>query len=206
MIYWLGHAEPDALHLGPERIDQTALRNVLRNMKRSSRPDRRPRLPERLPDRRVGRPRVVSQDVPQRRVQRADRHRGADARLVRQSRSGWACWSDSSRPGTSIGSILRGLRQSHGPLGLLYGAYCPPDLHVQAEDEPDAHGQIGQIEELTAPGAGLLGGSRAAGGRAAPVAAGATLTRSTPTCRWAPTVPSIAPSSTAATTTWPGSP
>src|SRR5262249_286915 len=34
VIYWLGHAEPDALHLGPERIDQGALRNLLRNMKR----------------------------------------------------------------------------------------------------------------------------------------------------------------------------
>ena len=35
VIYWLGHADPAALHLGNEKIDQTRLRNVLRRMKRT---------------------------------------------------------------------------------------------------------------------------------------------------------------------------
>ena len=58
-------------------------------------------------------------------------------------------------PGTSIGGIFRGLRQSHGPLGLLYGAYCPPDLHVRAEDASPGDTNP-QIEKLTGAGGRML--------------------------------------------------
>ena len=65
-------------------------------------------------------------------------------------------------PGTSIGGVLRDLRQSHGPLGLLYGAYCPPDLHVRLEEEPGSRAEVRLTEDLTRAGGRMLGGSRAA--------------------------------------------
>ena len=95
-------------------------------------------------------------------------------------------------PGTTIGNILRGLRQSHGPLGLLYGAYCPPDLHLQAEDEPDAPGQIGQIEVADRRGGQLLGASRTELPRPHQPCE-INPSPKTPICRWAPMVRSIAP-------------
>ena len=50
-------------------------------------------------------------------------------------------------PGTSIGGMLRDLRQSHGPLGLLYGAYCPPDLHVRPTRSPARRRRCSQIDD-----------------------------------------------------------
>ena len=159
VIYWLGHADPNALHLGPERIDQTALRNVLRNMKRT-------------PGQTGG---LVFLNAC-RTAESGDLgsflktfHNAEFSGLIGTEEQtldsfanpfGLGVLERFFMPGTSIGGILRGLRQSHGPLGLLYGAYCPPDLHVRAEDEPVARGQIGQIEELTGAGGHMLGASR----------------------------------------------
>ncbi len=159
VIYWLGHADPNALHLGPERIDQTALRNVLRNMKRT-------------PGQTGG---LVFLNAC-RTAESGDLgsflktfHNAEFSGLIGTEEQtldsfanpfGLGVLERFFTPGTSIGGILRGLRQSHGPLGLLYGAYCPPDLHVRAEDELGARGQVGQIEELTGAGGQLLGASR----------------------------------------------
>jgi len=65
-------------------------------------------------------------------------------------------------PGTSIGGVLRELRQTHGPLGLLYGAYCPPDLHVRLDEEPGAPPDVRLVEDPTVAGGGKLGRSPAA--------------------------------------------
>ena len=205
VIYWLGHADPDALHLGPERIDQTALRNVLRNMKR-------------IPGQTGG---LVFLNAC-RTAESGDLgsflktfHNAEFSGLIGTEEQtldsfanpfGLGVLERFFTPGTSIGGMLRDLRQSHGPLGLLYGAYCPPDLHVRAEDEPGARGQVGQIEELTGAGGQMLGASRT------DVVEAETASRDQPSTRSpipaAGRLRSRAPRlcSTAATTTSPDSP
>ena len=60
--------------------------------------------------------------------------------------------------------MLRRLRQNHGPLGLLYGAYCPPDLHIRGLDEqPGTNGgRPGRSSGIRRTGWRMLGGSPAA--------------------------------------------
>jgi hypothetical protein len=43
-------------------------------------------------------------------------------------------------PETAIGSTLHDLRRLYAPLSLLYGTYCPPDLHIRPEISPTVRG------------------------------------------------------------------
>jgi tetratricopeptide (TPR) repeat protein len=45
----------------------------------------------------------------------------------------------------SLGALLHDLRLSEAPLGLIYGAYCPPEITVGPEPPP---GQVGPIHEV----------------------------------------------------------
>jgi len=160
VIYWLGHAEPDALHLGPERIDQRALRNLLRNMKR-------------VPGQTGG---LVFLNAC-RTAESGDLgsflktfHNAEFSGLIATEEQtldsfanpfGLGVLERFFTPGTSIGGVLRDLRQTHGPLGLLYGAYCPPDLHVRLEEEAGARPDVHLAEDPTMAGGRTLGGSPA---------------------------------------------
>jgi hypothetical protein len=111
-----------------------------------------------------------------------------------------------------IGEVLQELRDRYAPVGLLYGAYCPPDVQVRAEAPPTQRGPAGRTgfggtaegrelgpDRAAAPERGR-GGSRQHTGPSRPC-------RRDPTCRWRRTAPSIAPCSPGATTTsrgWPG--
>ena len=161
VIYWLGHADPDALHLGAERIDQTALRNMLRNMKR-------------VPGQTGG---LVFLNAC-RTAESGDLgsflktfHNAEFSGLIATEEQtldsfanpfGQGVLERLFTPGTSIGGVLRDLRQSHGPLGLVYGAYCPPDLHVRLEEESGSRAEARLTEDLTGAGGRMLGGSRSA--------------------------------------------
>ncbi len=161
LIYWLGHAEPNALHLGPERIDQVALRNLLRNMVR-------------VPGQTGG---LVFLNAC-RTAESGDLgsflntfHNAEFSGLIGTEEQTLDSFANSFgidvlerffTPGTSIGGVLRDLRQTHGPLGLLYGAYCPPDLHVRLEEEPGARPDVRLADDPTITGGRLLGDSGAA--------------------------------------------
>ena len=56
--------------------------------------------------------------------------------------------------------MLHDLRRLHGPLGLLYGAYCPPDLHVRLEDESVSRLDWRIADDPTTVGGKVLGRSR----------------------------------------------
>jgi WD40 repeat protein/tetratricopeptide (TPR) repeat protein len=136
IIYWLGHADPDALHLGPEKLDQTALRNLLRNMKKREAAGGLVFL--------NGCRTAESGDLGSFLKTFHDYEFSGLIATEEQTLDSFAnpfglgVLERFFTPGTSIGSVLRNLRKSRGPLGLLYGAYCPPDLHVRAEEEPAA--------------------------------------------------------------------
>ena len=40
------------------------------------------------------------------------------------------------RDGKPLGTLLHELRLDAAPLGLLYGAHCPPEIHVRVASEP----------------------------------------------------------------------
>ena len=161
VIYWLSHAEPDALHLGSERIDQVALRNLLRNMKR-------------VPGQTGGLVFLNACST----AESGDLgsflrtfHNAEFSGLIATEEQTLDSFANPFgidvlerffTPGTSIGGVLRDLRQTHGPLGLLYGAYCPPDLHVRLEEEPGARSDVQLTADLTGSGGRVLGGSRTA--------------------------------------------
>ncbi len=160
IIYWLGHADPDALHLGPEKLDQTALRNLLRNMIRV--------------------PRQTGGLVFLNACRTAESgnlgsflktfHNAEFSGLIATEEQtldsfanpfGLGVLERFFTPGTSIGGVLRDLRQIHGPLGLLYGAYCPPDLHVRPMEEPGAPPNVRLANDPTFAGGRTLGASPA---------------------------------------------
>jgi WD40 repeat protein/tetratricopeptide (TPR) repeat protein len=160
VIYWLGHAEPDALHLGPEKLDQTALRNLLRNMKKR----------EHQRDRAGG---LVFLNA----CRTAESgelgsflktfHDYEFSGLIATEEQtldsfanpfGLGVLERFFTPGTPISSVLRDLRQGQGPLGLLYGAYCPPDLHIRPEEEPAAE-EVISSPVMTSQGGRALGSS-----------------------------------------------
>ncbi len=69
--------------------------------------------------------------------------------------------------GRPLGELLHGLRLKMAPLGLLYGAHCPPEIRVKmAGDEP------GRSEPDASTTCGPVAGVHAQGARASSTAAG----------------------------------
>ena len=158
VIYWLGHADPNALHLGSEPIDQPALRDVLRRMERTQ--GRTGGLVF-LNACRTAESGVLGSFLETFHDAEFSGLIGTEQQTLDSFANpfGLSVLEQFFTPGTTIGSILRGLRQSHGALGLLYGGYCPPDLHLQAEDEVASPAPFLPIRDLTAAGGEQLGGS-----------------------------------------------
>ena len=161
MIYWLGHAGPDALHLGAEKLDQTALRNLLRGTKRV--PGQTGGLVF-LNCCRTAEPGNLGSFL---KTFHAAEFSGLIATEEQTLDSfagpfGQAFLERFLAPGTSIGGLLHEMRRSHGPLALLYGTYCPPDLHLRSEPGEAGPSGLATAGTLTASGGRMLGAVRGA--------------------------------------------
>ena len=61
------------------------------------------------------------------------------------------------RSGRPVGNILRDLRRSHLPYGLLYGTYCPLNLRTTVDDERKQEVGAGQERSGEQPGSPAAG-------------------------------------------------
>ena len=166
VIYWLGHAEPEALYLGTERIDLADLRRLLRSL------PRRPGRPSGLvflnacqtaEPSDLGSFLKAFHDA---RLQRHHRHRGADARHLRQPvrpRRPGAVPRPQSKP---IGGMLHELRRRHVPAGPALRHLLParPARPAPSRRRPRRPAGLARAD-LTAVGAGRGGRRRLGGGR-----------------------------------------
>jgi tetratricopeptide (TPR) repeat protein len=130
LLYWLGHANPDYLQLGPNRIAPGDLRNLLRSFDDRERPEGMLAFLNCCQTAEAGQ---VGSFLD---VLHSFGFTGAIA-TEQQTIDNFACeiglaflkgFLNEGRP---LGELLHGLRLSMAPLGLLYGAHCPPEIHVK---------------------------------------------------------------------------
>jgi tetratricopeptide (TPR) repeat protein len=130
LLYWLGHANPDYLQLGPDRIAPCDLRNLMRSFDDRERPEGMLAFLNSCQTAEAGQTGSFLD------VLHSFGFTGAIA-TEQQTIDNFACdiglaflkgFLNDGRP---LGELLHGLRVSMAPLGLLYGAHCPPEIHVK---------------------------------------------------------------------------
>ena len=135
LLYWLGHAQPDYLMLGDERISPADLRNLLRTYDDRDRPEGMLAF---LNACRTAEP--GSKDSFLHVLHRF----GFTGAIVTErqtidnfaNRFGLKFLRGFLQDGKPLGTLLHELRLDAAPLGLLYGAHCPPEIHVRVGPEP----------------------------------------------------------------------
>jgi tetratricopeptide (TPR) repeat protein len=138
LLYWLGHACPDYLQLGPERIAPSDLRNLLRSFDDRERPEGMLAFLNCCQTAEGGQSGSFLD------VLHSFGFTGAIATEQQTidnfaNELGLAFLRGFLQEGQPLGELLHGLRLSMAPLALLYGAHCPPNIHVQvAEGGPGA--------------------------------------------------------------------
>ena len=215
LLYWLGHATPDYLMLGDQRIAPSDLRNLLRSFDDRERPEGMLAFLNACQTAEAGSGGSFLD------VLHSFGFTGAIA-TERQTIDTFAnefgldFLQGFLREGKPLGELLHGLRLQSAPLGLLYGAHCPPEIRVRSgngaavvpaplpirESGPVAGVALGAAT-LTAGG---LATATAESERATPKSAAAPRCPTSPTARWPTTTGRTAPCSPAATPTSYGSP
>ena len=130
LLYWLGHATPEYLMLGDERIAPGDLRNLLRSFDDRDRPEGMLAFLNACQTAEAGSGGSFLD------VLHSFGFTGAIA-TERQTidtfanEFGVAFLRGFLREGKPLGELLHGLRLDRAPLGLLYGAHCPPEIRVR---------------------------------------------------------------------------
>jgi WD40 repeat protein/tetratricopeptide (TPR) repeat protein len=166
LIYWLGHADRKALWLGGDSVDQPTLRYLLNEMSPG--------------DGQVGG--LVFLNCCQT-AERGDvgsflqtfHDYGFSGLIATEEHTldsfanpfGLGILEAFLVPDTAIGVVLHGMRRGHPPLSLLYGAYCPPDLHLRPEPAAAPNPERARAADTTAAGGRALGASAVAAGPSA---------------------------------------
>jgi tetratricopeptide (TPR) repeat protein len=131
LLYWLGHATPEYLMLGDERIAPADLRNLLRSFDDRERPEGMLAFLNACQTAEAGSGGSFLD------VLHSFGFTGAIA-TERQTidtfanEFGLAFLQKFLREGKPLGELLHGLRLDRSPLGLLYGAHCPPEIRVRS--------------------------------------------------------------------------
>jgi hypothetical protein len=134
LLYWLGHATPEYLQLGDERIAPGDLRNLLRSFDDRDRPEGMLAFLNACQTAETGSGGSFLD------VLHSFGFTGAIA-TERQTidtfanEFGLAFLQGFLREGKPLGELLHGLRLQTAPLGLLYGAHCPPEIRVRRPDD-----------------------------------------------------------------------
>ena len=130
LLYWLGHATPEYLMLGDQRIAPGDLRNLLRSFDDRERPEGMLAFLNACQTAEAGSGGSFLD------VLHSFGFTGAIA-TERQTidtfanEFGLAFLQGFLREGKPLGELLHGLRLQSAPLGLLYGAHCPPEIRVR---------------------------------------------------------------------------
>ena len=133
LLYWLGHATPEYLMLGDKRIAPGDLRNLLRSFDDRERPEGMLAFLNACQTAESGSGGSFLD------VLHSFGFTGAIA-TERQTidtfanEFGLAFLQGFLREGKPLGELLHGLRLQSAPLGLLYGAHCPPEIRVRSGD------------------------------------------------------------------------
>ena len=131
LLYWLGHATPEYLMLGDKRIAPGDLRNLLRSFDNRERPEGMLAFLNACQTAESGSGGSFLD------VLHSFGFTGAIA-TERQTidtfanEFGLAFLQGFLREGKPLGELLHGLRLERAPLGLLYGAHCPPEIMVRS--------------------------------------------------------------------------
>src|SRR5271166_4901778 len=130
LLYWLGHATPEYLMLGDERIAPGDLRNLLRSYADRERPEGMLAFLNACQTAEAGSGGSFLD------VLHSFGFTGAIA-TERQTIDTFAnefgldFLQGFLREGKPLGELLHGLRLKSAPLGLIYGAHCPPEIRVR---------------------------------------------------------------------------
>jgi WD40 repeat protein len=153
LLYWLGHATPDCLMLGDVRITPAHLRNTLRSFDSRDRPEGMLAFLNacQMAEAAAG---GSFLDV---------LHRfGFTGVIVTERQTidnfanqfGLKFLRGFLKDGRPLGQLLHDLRLELAPLGLLYGAHCPPEIRVRVG--PDEIRRRLEIHEAQVVGGHLL--------------------------------------------------
>jgi hypothetical protein len=131
LLYWLGHGTPEYLQLGDHRIAPRDLRNLLRSFDDRERPEGMLAFLNACQSAEAGAGGSFLD------VLHSFGFTGAIATEQQTidtfaNEFGLAFLQAFLREGKPLGEVLHGLRLDRAPLGLLYGAHCPPDIRVRS--------------------------------------------------------------------------
>lgn len=134
LLYWMGHATPEYLQLGDERIAPGDLRSLLDSFSNRERPEGMLAFLNACQTAEAGSGGSFLD------VLHTFGFTGAIATEQQTidtfaNEFGLAFLSGFLREGKPLGELLHSLRLERAPLGLIYGAHCPPEIRVKSSDE-----------------------------------------------------------------------
>ena len=166
LFYYLGHATPDYLTLGNhETVTPSDLRNLLRSFDDRERPEGMLAFLNACQTAEVGQTGSFLE------VLHSFGFTGAIATEQQTidnfaNELGLAFLRGFLEEGRPLGELLHGLRLKMAPLGLLYGAHCPPEIRVRIADDGAVAPQLTIHESGPMAGVRLQAPARRMMGRA----------------------------------------
>jgi tetratricopeptide (TPR) repeat protein len=157
LFYYLGHATPDYLTLGDgESITQSDLRNLLRSFDDRERPEGMLAFLNACQTAESGQTGSFLE------VLHSFGFTGAIATEQQTidnfaNELGLSFLRGFLNEGQPVGELLHGLRLNNAPLGLLYGAHCPPQIRVRRDGDDADQGELNIHDHGAVAGAMLKG-------------------------------------------------